>query len=112
MIGVNQRIELKTLEHDIVALRLDVARQPRIANHRFVPRQLTEQSTLFFGHRDLHLDTPNQIHIARTTKKSQTLSEAPKARSRRTSFRFDGSCARKKVLRLRRPLGGSAQDDG
>jgi hypothetical protein len=41
-----------------------------------VPRQLTEQSTLFFGHRDLHLDTPNQIHIARTTKKSQTLSEA------------------------------------
>jgi hypothetical protein len=74
MIGVNQRIELKTLEHDIVALRLDVARQPRIANHRFVPRQLTEQSTLFFGHRDLHLDTPNQIHIARTTKKSQTLS--------------------------------------
>jgi hypothetical protein len=41
-----------------------------------VPRQLAEQSALFFGHRDLHLDTPNQIHIARTTKKSQTLSGA------------------------------------
>jgi hypothetical protein len=38
------------------------------------------------------------------------LSEAPQARSRRT-FRFDRLHAAQKVLRLRRPSDGSAQDD-
>ena len=100
MIGVNQTIELKTLEHDIVALRLDVARQPCIANHRFVPRQLAEQSALFFGHRDLLLDTPNQIHIARTRKKI-TNSE----RSRRVS-RLCGEIDERVQTFLNRPIEG------
>ena len=76
MTCVNQTIEFKTLEHDRIALRLDVARQPRITINRFVPCQLAEQSALFIGHRDLPLETPNQIHTGRTSKKSQTLSEA------------------------------------